>query len=474
MQKFKRKISLLLGLVFFTFVVGQRNEKPKSSRKDNREAEVFNTVVPTHSYDIILGRPTANSITLSILCYKPSSGQVEYWNSTDKKLKTKQLLFEPAKPTEVLLTDLQSDKQYFYQIIFDNGKTVSDVYHFHTQRSKNSNFRFTITADSHLDENAAVENYKTTLLNAASDSADFHFDLGDTFMTDKYREQYKNAFNQYIAQRYYFGLLCSSSSLFFVLGNHDGESGQRLNGTENNTTVWSNLTRKTYFPNPVPNNLYSGDSSELPFIGLPQDYYAFEWGNAQFIVLDPFLFTGRSGMDNPWDRTLGKTQYDWLKSTLENSKATFKFVFIHNLVGGVDMKGKARGGVEVAGLYEWGGKNPDGTNGFSTHRPSWEMPIHDLLLKNHVSVVFHGHDHLFARQEKDGIIYQCISQPGSKRTRVSNQAAEYGYQNNDIFLNPGYLRVGIQKDKAVFEFVNTDNTDISKNKKVIYKYELKK
>ena len=470
MQKFKREISLLLGLVIFTFAVGQQNEKPKNSRKDNREEAVFNTVVPTHPFDVILGRPTANSITLSILCYKPTSGQVEYWNSADKKLKTKQISFEPAKPTEVLLTDLQPDKQYFYRIIFENGKTVSDIFRFHTQRSKNSYFTFTITADSHLDENASVENYKTTLLNAAGDSADFHFDLGDTFMTDKYREQYKNAFNQYIAQRYYFGLL--QSPLFIVLGNHDGETGQRLNGTENNPTVWSNLTRKTYFPNPVPNNFYTGDSSELPFIGLPQDYYAFEWGNAQFIVLDPFLFTARSGMDNPWERTLGKAQYDWLKSTLENSKATFKFVFIHNLVGGVDIKGKARGGAEIAGWYEWGGKNPDGTNGFSAHRPGWEMPIHDLLLKNHVSVVFHGHDHLFAHQEKNGIVYQCISQPGSMRTKVSNQAAEYGYQNNDIFLNPGYLRVSLQKNRALFEFVNTDNSDISKNKKVIYNYEI--
>ncbi|MEI8272822.1 MAG: metallophosphoesterase [Paludibacter sp.] len=467
-----------LNVLIFTFSIfsisAQQHEKRKDKSGDNREEAVFNTVVPTHPFDIILGRPTANSITLSILCYKPASGQVEYWNITDKKLKTKLINFESTKPTEILLSDLQSDKQYFYRLIFENCKTVSDIFRFHTQRQKNSNFSFTITADSHLDENAAVENYKTTLLNAAADSADFHFDLGDTFMTDKYREQYKNAFNQYIAQRYYFGLLCSSAPLFFVLGNHDGESGQRLNGTENNPTVWSNLTRKTYFPNPLPNNFYTGDSSELPFIGLPQDYYAFEWGNAQFIVLDPFLFTPRSGMDNPWDRTLGKTQYDWLKATLENSKATFKFVFIHNLVGGVDLKGRARGGAEVAGLYEWGGKNPDGTNGFPEHRPGWEMPIHDLLLKNHVSVVFHGHDHLFARQEKDGIIYQCISQTGSLRTKVSNQATEYGYQNNDILLNPGYMRVGIQKDKAVFEFVNTDNTDIFKNKKVIYQYELKK
>jgi hypothetical protein len=36
------------------------------------------------------------------------------------------------------------------------------------------------------------------------------------------------------------------------------------------------------------------------------------------------------------------------------------------------------------------------------------MPIHQLLLENHVTTVFHGHDHLFAKQELDGIIYQEV------------------------------------------------------------------
>ena len=469
------KLNLILIFIISTFFVSaQQHEKRKAKSVDNREESVFNTVVLDHPFDVILGRPTANSITLSILSYKPASGQVEYWNSVDKKLKTKPLNFETGKPNEILLTDLQSDTQYFYRIIFENGKSVSTVYRFHTQRSKNSNFTFTITADSHLDQNTDTAIYKTTLLNAASDSADFHFDLGDTFMTDKYHNQYKDAFNQYVAQRYYLGLLCNSAPLFFVLGNHDGETGQRLNGTENNSTVWSNRMRTKYFPNPLPNDFYSGNTHPEPFVGLPQDYYAFEWGNAQFIVLDPFWFTPRVGNDNPWDRTLGKAQYEWLKSTLEKSKASFRFVFIHNLVGGVDVKGKARGGAEIAGFYEWGGKNQDGTDGFKQHRPDLEMPIHDLLRKYRVTSVFHGHDHLFAKQEKDGIIYQCISQPGSIRTRISNQGTEYGYTTDDAFLNAGYMRVSVFKDKARFDFVSTNIDEPAKNKRVIYTYELKK
>jgi len=315
--------------------------------------------------------------------------------------------------------------------------------------------------------------YKNTLISASADSSDFHIDLGDTFMTDKYRENYKDALSQYIAQRYYFGLLCSSSPLFFVQGNHDGEAGQRLNGNGENMTVWSTITRNKYFPNPYPDGFYSGNNTNEPFVALPLNYYSWEWGNSLFIVLDPYRYTPHEGMENPWARTLGKNQYDWLKSTLENSKAKFKFVFIHNLVGGADLKGKARGGSEVAEYYEWGGLNQNGSQGFKDHRPDWEMPIHSLLVKNRVTAVFHGHDHIFAKQELDGIVYQCLPQPGAKEKGNTRFAEEYGYKDGVILNAPGYLRVVPSLDQVKVDFISTSNTSINKNKQVEYSYTMK-
>ncbi|MEI7899780.1 MAG: hypothetical protein WCK89_05975 [bacterium] len=46
-------------------------------------------------------------------------------------------------------------------------------------------FTFTLTADSHLDENTDREMYQRTLAHAAADNPVFHSDLGDTFMTEK-------------------------------------------------------------------------------------------------------------------------------------------------------------------------------------------------------------------------------------------------------------------------------------------------
>ncbi|MBK9378272.1 MAG: hypothetical protein IPM86_08535 [Saprospiraceae bacterium] len=111
-------------------------------------------------------------------------------------------------------------------------------------------------------------------------------------------------------------------------------------------------------------------------------------------------------------------------NTLETSDARFKFVFCHQLVGGDPL---GRGGIEYADKYEWGGKNLDGTTGWSSNRPGWYKPIKELLAENKVTIFFHGHDHFFAKQDKDCLIYQLVPQPSLPNFNGPNQAAEYGY-----------------------------------------------
>ena len=216
--------------------------------------------------------------------------------------------------------------------------------------------------------------------------------------------------------------------------------------------VWSNLTRKRYFPNPVPDSFYTGNATEHPDAGLLEDYCAWTWGDALFVVLDPFWFTQKQRANDNWGRTLGATQYQWLKRTLEASKAKYKFIFIHHLVGGANSQN--RGGAEAAPFYEWGGKNVDGSDGFKQNRPGWAAPIHQLLVQNKVSVVFHGHDHFYAKQELDGIVYQLVPQLGySGNGRAPHSASEYGYVNGTILGSPGYMRVTVSNERIVADFV---------------------
>jgi hypothetical protein len=186
---------------------------------------------------------------------------------------------------------------------------------------------------------------------------------------------------------------------------------------------------------------------------LLQDYYAFEWGDAIFVMLDPYWFgrePGRNG-DN-WARTLGREQYQWLQRTLQTSRAKFTFVFTHNLVGGETREG--RGGAEAAAFFEWGGRDLDGRESFAKNRPDWAAPIHQLLRERRGGVVvFHGHDHLYAQQEKDGIIYQLVPQPGHSRFDNTRSAEEYGYKSGVIQGASGMLRISVSPEKALVEYV---------------------
>jgi hypothetical protein len=299
-------------------------------------------------------------------------------------------------------------------------------------------FIFTITADSHLDEHTDRELYQRTLKRTAADHPAFHMDLGDTFMSEKLTNRTVAA-QQYLDQRRYFDLL--GTTVHLVIGNHDGESGRYLDGTTNSLALWSRAMRVRYFPEPL-----APDG---------RNYFAWETNNVLCVVLDPFWFTPRARRnDDNWFRTLGKEQYDWLKHTLETSGAKFKFVFIHHLVGGADRQG--RGGAEAAPFFEWGGKNADGSDGFATHRPGWAAPIHQLLVTNHVAAVFHGHDHLYAKQELDGIVYQEVPQPGDPQGSPRS-AAEYGYQTGVILGSSGYLRVTISGDSAKVEYLKAQD-----------------
>ena len=446
----------LLLLLFSVTVCGQQGRKDEG---DKKEASVFQTEVPAHVYDIILSRPEPRSVTVSLLAGEDLEGYYSYGtDSAATGKKTAPISWKAGITSFTEIKDLLPGTRYYYRCWYrkkgESAFAMSPAYVFHTVRKPGESFVFDIQADSHLDENTSLDHYRETLRLVGKDSADFLVDLGDTWMTDKYRERYRESQQQYIAQRYYFGQLAHSVPLFLTLGNHDGEAGRgNRKGQDAGMLAWATSTRKQYYANPIPDGFYSGNNERLDDGGFPENYYAWEWGDVLCLVLDPFRYTTEAR--DPWQRTLGEKQYQWLRETLRTSKAKYRFVFIHNLVGGVDHKGQARGGAEAAAFYEWGGKNADSTDGFSRHRPGWEAPIHDLLVKYGVSVVFHGHDHFYARQEKDGIIYQLLPQPGARQSGRANQAAEYGYASGTILNAPGYLRVRRHAKGITIEFVTS-------------------
>ena len=190
--------------------------------------------------------------------------------------------------------------------------------------------------------------------------------------------------------------------------------------------------KKAIFPMPKPDGFYTGNTDvSLTYLDgdhLREDYYAWTWGDALFVVLDPFHYSlvwpddygegyGGEGQDGEvsgdrWDWSLGIDQYLWLKNTLETSTAKYKFIFSHHVTGGATVYG--RGGQSAVELFEWGGENDDGSWGWDTHRPAsegWTVPVHQLMVDNNVDIFFHGHDHMYAYVEVDGIAYVEVPKP---------------------------------------------------------------
>lgn len=426
---------------------------------------------PTVAADTILGRPTATSVVLSLLRYD-HDGAVVLAYGPEAQVKPRLIaldLLVKDSPVEVALTKLTPASRYQYQLRDKVTNQVLVAGRFVTQPALGTGFRFTVSADSHLDQNTELALYRQTLANVARDAPDFHIDLGDTFMSGKHMDR-DNATQQYRAQRAYFGTVGNTVPLFLVIGNHDGEEARQRRGGAGSLAVWSNAMRKRYFPNPLEDDFYTANISRDGLAGTLQDYYAWQWGDALFIVLDPYWYAADRRSEERWDLSLGEAQYRWLQRTLEQSRAKYKLVFVHQLVGGIDRHG--RGGIEGAGFGEWGGRNADGSDGFAAHRPGWELPIHDLLRRHQVSAVFHGHDHLYARQELDGIVYQEVPQPGHPGTEIPRFAAEYGYRQGVILGGSGHLRVTVGAAGLVVDFVQVGPVDDSAqvNRQIVHSY----
>ena len=447
----------------------------------------------------LLGRPPDHSININVIPAQDMELYYEYGTEVGRYTeKTKAINARTGKAVNVVLENLQADRQYFYRLAYRLSAASEFIkrneHTFHTQRQPGSTFTFTIQADSHLGTRKHCDPnlYRQMLQNACLDKPDFHIDLGDTFRSSKIdgsegkKASKKNSQSKkskkkevlsfdsvkelYLDQRPYLGMLCHSAPLFLVLGNHEMEAGWDMNGTAECRPVWSTLARKMYYPNPVPDGFYTGDSKEEKFVGLRENYYAWEWGDALFVTLDPWWYTagGESenaehGPRNLWDFTIGDEQYRWLKKTLEQSKAKYKFVFSHHVIG------SCRGGIEMAPYAEWGGKDRKGVSEFAKMRPDWEMPIHQLMLKNKVTIFFQGHDHLFATQTLEGIVYQECPMPA-----YSGYYGQGGYRSGDILPSAGHIRVKVSKEGVTVDYIRSylpeEEKEGKKNGMVDYSY----
>jgi hypothetical protein len=453
----------------------------------------------------LLGRPTDHSITLKVVADAGIEAYVEYGTAPGVYTNiTKVVIADAGDPLEILIDKLEANSRYYYRLKYREKGTADDFlarpeYTFHTQRAETDTFVFTLISDSHLGwkmfNNPTL--YAIASQNVQDDHPDLHFDLGDAFTLTRIKTgDIASVRREYMAQRPYMDLFAHSAPLFLVIGNHEEEEAWNLDDAgdrfADSKPVMGANARKRFYLNPIPDGFYSGntDSSQEEIDGdhLKEDYYAFEWGCALFVVLDPYWYTtvkpfigtiGGEGADDDtppadrWRWTLGKDQYDWLKRTLERSKAKYKFVMAHQVAGGGGQDADyGRGGEKATHGYEWGA----GPEEFAANRPDWSSAksIHQLLIDNGVDIFFHGHDHIYAREEVNGMIYQECPFPA-----YAGNMPGFGTYTDDpprtiVKPDSGHLRVTVSPEKVTVDYVRAFLPGDGPNRHIEYSYSITK
>ncbi len=439
----------------------------------------------------LLGRPEANSISISIVPNADISLYYEYsTTSGGPYTNTSTVSASNGTPKVVVINGLTAGTTYYYRMKYSSDGGTSWVtrpeHSFQTQRAQGSTFTFDVTSDAHVNIMLGnSSNWTSTLNGIASDAPDFLIDLGDTFAMDNGTTSVTLGDTAAAEQKYkdalaYFNIVSASTPIFLVSGNHEQQEAWHLQGTlANSLPIMGKNAEKKFYLNPGVDSFYSGDTStqaELSGDHLKQDYYAWTWGDALFVVISPFWTTttkpytttvgggetDATGSGNRWDWTLGQTQFNWLKTTLQNSNVKYKFVFAHQIVGGNGMTSPnqvnyGHGGVDSANLVEWGGYDVGGTNyTWDTNRSGWgSQPIRQMLEANGVTAFFHGHDHQFAYESLNGMVYQAV--PSASFSGSFGNFVTGGNSGNTIWADssqgPGRLKVTVSPTETTVDFI---------------------
>jgi 3',5'-cyclic AMP phosphodiesterase CpdA len=443
--------------------------------------QVCRTLAETFEAGEQLGRPTERSVTVNFASLVDLEVRVEYGVGLPTQ-QTAARVFPGGRAGEIVIDRLRPDTEYAYRLSYRRAGSgdrwqSNPQRRFRTARAPGSPFTFTVHADSHIWESwgtgepvaGEMDLFARTLANVANDRPDFHIAMGDEAMAE-YCGSFGNARDRYLALRRFLDPVTHSAPFYLVLGNHEGELGYFM-AEGDSAAVWAERARREMVANPAPDVFYDG-CAEPPATGAGhrESYYSWEWGDALFVVLDPYWYTTQRPFHNAvpelgtgWAWTLGRAQYEWLHQVLTASDRTWKIVLLHQLVGGVAPPNAAygRGGIEAARFrvdrrpsFEWGGENETGQNVFDVKRFGWQHgPIHDLLRSHGVKLVVFGHDHLYANQELDGVTYLTCPQPQDHSYGYGGMLPG-GYERGTLLPNAGHVRFRVAPTTLDIEYVS--------------------
>lgn len=413
-----------------------------------RPCQAWKGFLPTLSLPPFLGRPTRSSILVNA-----RNGDVDVtarlevkgrgpapWGSSGPDRRV------PAGDFMTWKVDgLAAGGQYEYRLLLgEPGKDLAEAGtgRFTTQRVGEVGFTAALSTDAHTgtfrEDTMPVAILDDVVRNVARERPDFMLALGDNVAWHTSRElpqdEAHGAGFAYDMYRRHLAPLSHSCPHFGLIGNWEGESGKFPQASvERMASV-----RQRFTPNPNNRTYPQGGSPD-------EDYYAFAWGPALFVVLNVQTYSEPSGeldsilddVTRVEDWTLGGPQRSWLEGVLEGSDHPFKFVCIHHAVGG-------NAGNPFDTLYGRGGPRAASVGE--------QAVVHEMMRDFGVQIFFFGHDHVFLDEVVDGIHYAL---PGSCGAPWKFESDVTGYKR--YWSDSGHARLTVRPDRATVEYVDRGN-----------------
>lgn len=431
-----------------------------------------------------LFRPTSHGCTVHWIPKTPSEVQLLAGASANA---LREVATRAAGSTDSFeITGFQPDSDLFLQFAYRLPNEAQwkqrPVRKIRTARAPGSTFKMAIMADTHthatLNKKGAAESARQTAAAVIADAPDFLVFIGDeaSMIHDIYRNREvtdEDAQRTWMQWRQLYADLLSTVPSCLVLGNHEGEAGYYQHYMQQRGPLYlqrmATIARKQHLLNPLPttypeggeNEGWVGDQKSLATGGADQgncsplqNYFAWTWGDALFVVLDVHRYTnpGNHSPHAPEEWTLGKVQFDWFEKVLAASKAKWKVVLCHHLVGGWHYDGSGRS--QRTDYYY-------GRGGGKYARVGEQAKVNELMKKHGARFFLYGHDHIFTHQPADGIDFVCCGRPSYLNPEWYPRPGfveAYGENKGDphgFLAALGYTRLTISPSEVKLDYIRT-------------------
>ena len=406
--------------------------------------------MPELSLQPLLARPTTSSILINArngATAATATVQLHAAGSGDRPRTTGPLHAAPGGWLEWTIDGLTPGARYMYEVRLTPAggpAAVAARGGFITQRTGNESFTAALITDPHTgtfaEGSPPLGVMDDVVHNVVRDRPEFVIGLGDNVAWPSSRDaaqaSAEGAERAYEMYRRHIAPFSASTPHFSLLGNWEGETGKF---PEASVAVVRGV-RHRFLPNPDHHTYPQGGSAG-------QDYYAFTWGPALFVILNvqgytkasgPLTLPAQSDVTKVEDWTLGRTQLSWLERTLKDSAHPYKFLCIHHAVGG-------NAGNPHDTLY--------GRGGARAAHVGEQRIVHEMMRKFGVQIFFYGHDHVFVDDVVDGIHYAL---PGSFGAPWHFPRPVTGYER--FWPDPGHARLTVTPEQARVEYIDQGGT----------------